>query len=154
MKLQNYTLLYPGYMYISIDWSAFNCDGTNYLAPRQIATHRPPQCHTRLINTYMSPGGIIPTSKLPLAFEQKRIRRRKTFSGRLKALGARGCLWHVNELAIRGIFVRLASPFIYYPVCSNSPHVINQSNLSPRHLQWWFLSDVYRKSDILNPGNR
>ena len=20
--------------------------------------------------------------------------------------------------------------------------------------QWWFLSDIYRKSDILNPGNR
>ena len=74
---------------------------------------RPPRCHTRLINTHTWPGGVIPASKLPLAFGGKRIRQRKTVSGRLKALGALGFLWHVNKPPISGFFGILASPFRY-----------------------------------------
>ena len=33
-----------------------------YLAPS--ATHRPPRCHNRLINTHICPGGVIPASTL------------------------------------------------------------------------------------------
>ena len=78
------TLLDPGL--ISINLSAFNSDGTNYLSSHQIATHCPPRCHTRLINTHMWPGGVIPATKLPLAFGEKRIRRHKYLADGLKRL--------------------------------------------------------------------
>ena len=64
--------------------------------------------------------GVIPASKLPLAFEEKRIRRNRTFSGQCKALGALGVLWHVNKPPVRGFIVRLATPLIYLPVTTSA----------------------------------